>query len=226
MIGVLQVLNRRSGGAFTPDDVDRFQHLLSQCSRALENALTYEHLRHAESHGAEPQSRSPRVLLAEHDAAVADQVRELLSIDLVVLEARNIRDIVWTAQAERPDLVLLGVADDGSEGVATCRALRACPLVRETPIIMLAMAGRPDYVVAAFEAGADDYIARPFSPAQLRAKTHTWLLRAGSTGRGSAREPAPAERERPRGRGPGGSDSANRWPDRPAAGAPGRSASD
>jgi DNA-binding response OmpR family regulator len=47
---------------------------------------------------------------------------------------------------------------------------------------MLAMDGRPEHVVAAFEAGADDYIVRPFSPAQLRAKTHTWLLRAGSPG--------------------------------------------
>jgi DNA-binding response OmpR family regulator len=34
--------------------------------------------------------------------------------------------------------------------------------------------------VAAIEAGANDYLIRPFSPAQLRAKTHTWLLRSGS----------------------------------------------
>jgi DNA-binding response OmpR family regulator len=51
----------------------------------------------------------------------------------------------------------------------------------ETPIIMLAPAGQPDQVFAAIEAGANDYLVRPFAPAQLRAKTHTWLLRAGNS---------------------------------------------
>jgi two-component system sensor histidine kinase ChiS len=123
------------------------------------------------------------VLLAEHDAEEASRVRELLANDLTVIDAAGTMDVVRTALAERPDLVLLGVSDDDAEGVATCRALRSCSAMRDTPIIMVAPSGRPEHVVAAFEAGANDYIVRPFAPAQLRAKAHTWLLRTGSTQR-------------------------------------------
>ena len=121
------------------------------------------------------------MLLAERDALVASQVRELLADDLAVLHAASAAEVVQTAEAERPDLVLLGVEDD--EAVATCRALRASPTVHAIPIIMLAMPGHPEQVVAAFEAGANDYIVRPFAPAQLRAKTHTWLLRSSNQSR-------------------------------------------
>lgn len=182
IIGVLQVLNRRGDGPFVDDDVKRFDHLLSQCSSALDNEIIFEHLRSAERAGVAPSIRSPKILVADHDASVAGRVYELLASELEVLRASDGPEAVRTAQAERPDLVLLGVAEDATEGVATCRALRACPVVGETPIIMLATAGHPENVVAAFEAGANDYILQPFSPAQLRAKTHTWLLRTGSAG--------------------------------------------
>jgi CheY-like chemotaxis protein len=182
-LGVLQVLNKRDGGPFVARDVRRFERLLSRCSHALENAVVYDHLRTTQIRELPRRTRSPKVLLAEHDPAVAGQVRELLSDDLMVLQAVTTADIVHTAEVECPDLVLLGVAEDGTDNVATCRALRACPTVRETPIIMLAMPGHPEQVVAAFEAGANDYIVRPFSPAQLRAKTHTWLLRSGNQSR-------------------------------------------
>jgi CheY-like chemotaxis protein len=183
VIGVLQVLNRRGGGPFVHEDLERFQHLLAQCSLALDNELLYEQLRGAEDSGAEPATRSPKVLLAEQDAEVIGRVREVLADDVVVLQATETSEIVQTAQAEKPDLVLLSAADDADGGVATCRALRACPMVRETPIIMLAQVDHPEQVVAAFEAGANDYILRPFSAAQLRAKTHTWLLRTASNDR-------------------------------------------
>lgn len=178
-LGVLQVLNKRGGGPFIDRDVRRFERLLSRCSLALENAVTYDLLRTAQIRQLPRRTGSPKVLLVERDASVAGQVRELLSDDLDVIQASTMTDIVRAAEAERPDLVLLGVTDDDTDSVAACRALRACPAVRETPIIVLATPGRPEQVVAAFEAGANDYIVRPFAPAQLRAKTHTWLLRAG-----------------------------------------------
>jgi len=183
VIGVLQVLNRRGNTPFAEDDIERFERLLSRCALALDNVVTFEELQTAEQAGAEPVTRSPKVLLAEHDPKVACRVRELLANDLAVLHATDPSDVVRMALAERPDLVLLGVSDDGAESVETCRRLRACPSVRETPIILLATDGRPEQVVAAFEAGANDYIVRPFSPAQLRAKAHTWLLRIGSSHR-------------------------------------------
>lgn len=194
IVGVLQVLNKQGGGPFLDADVRQFERVSARCAIAIDNALTYDRLRRAEQHGVQPRARSPKVLVADRDAELVGRVRDLLANDQVVLHAVDADDVVRAAQDERPDVVLLGVAGDGREGVAVCRALRACPTVRETPIIMLAPAGHPEQVVAAFEAGANDYLIRPFSPAQLRAKTHTWLLRTGlapGAASGPARGTAP-----------------------------------
>lgn len=180
VVGVLQLLNKRGDGPFVDADARHFERVAARCAVAIVNALTYDRLRGAERNGAQPSTRSPKVLVADDDTTLLRRVRDLLANDQVVLHAVDADDVVRAAQAEQPDVVLLGVTGDGRRGVAACRALRACPSVRETPIIMLAPAGHPEQVVAAFEAGANDYLIRPFSPAQLRAKTHTWLLRMGS----------------------------------------------
>jgi DNA-binding response OmpR family regulator len=119
--------------------------------------------------------------VADRDATAVGRVRELLEDDLVVLHAVDATELLKTAEDERPDVVLLNVSGDGHDGVTACKLLRSCPATRETPIIILAPAGHPQQVVAAIEAGANDYLIRPFAPAQLRAKTHTWLLRSGNS---------------------------------------------
>lgn len=176
IVGVLQVLNKKGGGPFNATDVRRFERVSSRCALAIDNALTYDLLRQAEAQGAEPPVRSPKILVADPDSAVVGRVRELLESELMVVHAVDASEAVRAAQSEHPDIVLLGINGDS---VAACRALRGCPAAKETPIIILAADGHPDQVVAAFEAGANDYLLRAFSPAQLRAKTHTWLLRSG-----------------------------------------------
>ena len=148
---------------------------------AIENALTYDELRIAEAGGAQLLVRSPKVLIADRDATSVGRVRELLEDDLIVLHAVDASELLQTAEEEKPDIVLLNVTGDGRDGVTACKLLRSCPWVRETPIIILAPPGHPEQVVAAIEAGANDYLIRPFAPAQLRAKTHTWLLRSGTS---------------------------------------------
>jgi CheY-like chemotaxis protein len=181
IVGVLQVLNKRGAGPFLAIDVRRFERVMSRCALAIENALTYDELRTAEAGGAQLLIRSPKVLVADRDATAVGRVRELLEDDLIVLHAVDAAELVKTAEGERPDIVLLNVTGDGQDGVTACKLLRSCEAVRDTPIIMLAPAGHPEQIVAAIEAGANDYLVRPFAPAQLRAKTHTWLLRSGTT---------------------------------------------
>jgi len=179
IVGVLQILNKRGDGPFMATDVKRFERVISRCSLAIENALTYDRLVTAEAGGAQSLVRSPKVLLADRDATAVGRVRELLEDDLVVLHAVDTGELIRTAEDERPDIVLLNVVGDGRDGVTACKLLRSCPAIRETPIIVLVPAGHPDQVLEAIEAGANDYLIRPFAPAQLRAKTHTWLLRSG-----------------------------------------------
>ena len=182
IVGVLQVLNKRGDGPFLAADVRRFERVMSRCALAIENALTYDELRTAEAGGAMLLVRSPKVLVADRDATAVGRVRELLEDDLIVLHAVDVAELVKTAEEERPDIVLLNVSGDGRDGVTACKLLRSCRGMSETPIIMLAPAGQPEQVVAAIEAGANDYLVCPFAPAQLRAKTHTWLLRSGTSG--------------------------------------------
>jgi CheY-like chemotaxis protein len=181
IVGVIQVLNKRGDGPFLAGDVRRFERVMSRCALAIENALTYDELRSAEAGGAKLLVRSPKVLVGDRDATAVGRVRELLEDDLIVLHAVDPTELLKTAEEERPDIVLLNASGDGRDGVTACKLLRSCPAMSETPIIMLAPAGQPEQVVAAIEAGANDYLVRPFAPAQLRAKTHTWLLRAGNS---------------------------------------------
>jgi CheY-like chemotaxis protein len=181
-IGALQALNKLDGGPFTADDERLIERIGAQCGVAIQNALLYEQLKAAEQQGAEPKTASPKLLFANEDANLAIRVTELLGGEFQVLRALDGDDAVQKVEDERPDLVLLSLEMPGKSGFETCRAVRASAAGRETPIIIFSTSNCPEDVVHAFEAGANDYIVKPFTPAQLRAKTHTWLLRTGRRG--------------------------------------------
>src|SRR3712207_4407009 len=77
--------------------------------------------------------------------------------------------------ATRPDLVLLGVMMPLISGWEVCREIRACSAV---PISMLTAKGADADIVTGLGAGADDYVTKPFSMAQLQARIESVLRRA------------------------------------------------
>jgi CheY-like chemotaxis protein len=90
------------------------------------------------------------------------------------------------ARAERPDLLLLDWNMPRRSGLEVCRALRGepDPRLRDVPVVLLtAQAGAED-TAAGFAAGVTDYVTKPFKPAHIRSRVHTWLLRrrAGTEG--------------------------------------------
>ena len=81
-------------------------------------------------------------------------------------------------QAQNPDLVLLDVMLPGIDGVEVCREIRKISMV---PIVMLTAKTDTHDVVSGLEAGADDYMVKPFNPAELVARIKVRLRRNASS---------------------------------------------
>jgi PleD family two-component response regulator len=73
-------------------------------------------------------------------------------------------------QQREPDLLVLDLIMPGMSGFEVCRAVKRNPFTARIPVLMLTAQGDVDHKVAGFEAGADDYLAKPFDPRELRAR--------------------------------------------------------
>jgi two-component system phosphate regulon response regulator PhoB len=94
-----------------------------------------------------------------------------------VLAAGTGSEGLATVRRESPDLVLLDLLLPGVDGLDVCRRLRADPETREVPIIMVTAKGEESDVVLGLGLGADDYVAKPFSPRELVARVRAVLRR-------------------------------------------------
>ncbi len=95
-----------------------------------------------------------------------------------LLTAENGEQALVLAQSEKPDVILLDVLMPGKlDGFAVCRRLRNSEQTRNTRIVMLTVKGQTWDKEAGFEAGADDYIVKPYSPLELKHRV-TNLLEA------------------------------------------------
>lgn len=73
-------------------------------------------------------------------------------------------------QEREPDLLVLDLVMPGMTGIEVCRAVKLNPFTARIPVLMLTARGDVEHKVEAFEAGADDYLAKPFDPRELRAR--------------------------------------------------------
>lgn len=124
-----------------------------------------------------------RILVVEDESAIATAVRSILgSADHAVdVAATGPEAITWSA-AYPYDLVVLDVVLPGFDGFEVCRRLRSAGSTM--PILMLTARDQVEDRVRGLDAGADDYLAKPFAAAELLARVRA-LLRRGS----SPREP-------------------------------------
>lgn len=117
------------------------------------------------------------VLVVEDDPAMRMALADNLEFDgYRVACADNGRDGLALALADEPDLVLLDLMLPGLDGLALCRALRDAR--RTMPILMLTAKGQEHDKVIGLDAGADDYVTKPFSVAELMARVRAALRRA------------------------------------------------
>ncbi len=116
-----------------------------------------------------------KVLVIDDDLAVRLRIGDLLarSGDFILHEASNGADGLAAALEVEPDLILLDIMMPGMTGFEVCTALRAAARTREIPIIVLSAAEESEAMIHALESGADDFLRKPFSGPELRAKVRT-----------------------------------------------------
>ena len=123
---------------------------------------------------------SARILIVEDEPAIALGLRDDLELEGYRVEvADNGNAAVDLACAEPFDLILLDVMLPGKSGYDVCREVRAKK--PDLPIIMLTAKSHEAEKVLGFEIGADDYITKPFSPLELRARIKALLRRSQSS---------------------------------------------
>jgi len=114
------------------------------------------------------------ILIVDDEPAGRETLEALLSSQAYQLRfAGNGPDALTQAAAQPPDLILLDVMMPGMDGFAVCQRLRADPLLGEVPIIMLTALDDRTSRLQGIEAGADDFISKPFDRVELRARVRT-----------------------------------------------------
>jgi signal transduction histidine kinase/chemotaxis response regulator CheB/transcriptional regulator with GAF, ATPase, and Fis domain len=111
-----------------------------------------------------------RVLLVDDNADLRDYLRRLLSPRWNVDVAGDGTTALALTRRLRPDIVLADVLMPGLDGFALLREIRGDPALKHTPVILLTARAGEESAVEGLIAGADDYIAKPFSPRELVAR--------------------------------------------------------
>jgi two-component system response regulator MprA len=117
-----------------------------------------------------------RVLVVDDEPAVRSALRRALEVDRYdVLLAEDGRQALDRLGGERVDAVVLDVSMPGMDGLEVCRRLRAAG--DRTPVLMLTARDAVDDRVAGLDAGADDYVVKPFALKELQARLRALLRR-------------------------------------------------
>jgi len=121
---------------------------------------------------------APRILVVDDEEDLLELVRYNLSKEGYQVECVGSgEDALKAARRQPPDLIVLDLMLPAVDGLEVCRRLKADAKTRDVPIVMLTAKGEDSDMVAGLERGADDYIAKPFSPRVLAARVRALLRR-------------------------------------------------
>src|SRR6186997_2837570 len=120
-----------------------------------------------------------KILVVDDERAVRESLRRALELEgyQVELAEDGERALEQVASPSAPDAVILDVLMPGIDGLEVCRRLRAED--NAVPVLMLTARSEVDSRVAGLDAGADDYLPKPFALAELLARLRALLRRSG-----------------------------------------------
>jgi len=117
----------------------------------------------------------PRVLVVDDNADMREHIRALLHDDYDVELAVDGADALIRAQARPPDLVLTDVMMPNLDGFGLLRAMRADAVLYTVPVVVVSARAGEEASIEGLEAGADDYLVKPFSARELRVRVRANL---------------------------------------------------
>ncbi len=121
------------------------------------------------------------ILIVEDEEDIAELLEYNLERQGYQAEAVGTgEDGLQLAREAMPDLVLLDLMLPKLSGIEVCRSLKADPETAKIPVIMLTAKGEEEDIIAGFDAGADDYVTKPFRPKVLLARVKAVLRRGAA----------------------------------------------
>ncbi|MCY0987689.1 ATP-binding protein [Nannocystis sp. ILAH1] len=125
-----------------------------------------------------PPGARPRILVADDNADMRDYVRRLLGARYDVIAVDNGAEALARARSDLPDLILADVMMPRLDGFGLLYALRGDPRTLEVPVLLVSARAGQEARVEGMQAGADDYLTKPFSARELQARVDAHLALA------------------------------------------------
>ncbi len=121
-----------------------------------------------------------KILIAEDEPDIRDLVAFTLRFaGHEVVTATNGEEAVQVAKKESPDLIILDVRMPRMTGYDACRAIKSDPVLNAVPVIFLSAKGQESEIQDGMNAGAEEYLLKPFAPDQLTDRVRSILARFG-----------------------------------------------
>ena len=116
------------------------------------------------------------ILCVDDEPSISALIRQILRMaGHEVAVANDGFEALKMVGEREPDLIVLDRSMPGMDGLAVCREIKANPFLSRVPIIILTALATVDFKIEGFEAGADDYLVKPFEPRELTARVNSML---------------------------------------------------
>lgn len=116
------------------------------------------------------------ILCVDDEPSISTLIRQILKLaGHEVAIANDGFEALEMVSEREPDLIVLDRSMPGMDGIAVCREIKANPFLSRVPILILTALATVDFKIEGFEAGADDYLVKPFEPRELTARVNSLL---------------------------------------------------